>query len=96
MRFKKDKKLTGLAKVANTHERGYDIIDNNINCGRIKDGRILLMINKKPSEITDNEPCTWKWIVLKKCFENNEEAKQWTKEHWKEIKELYPIISKST
>ena len=80
--FKKQPRETGLASVGNPHP-DTDIKHNKKLVGYISspnwsspDNKWRIRLTVKKSEPDDNPNCDWKWIVLKKTFDTEPEARE--------------------
>jgi len=47
--------------------------------------KLRFMVHKEESELNENEPCTWKWIVLTKRNESIQGAKDWLNKNFEAI-----------
>jgi hypothetical protein len=92
MRFKLDKKPTGLARIA--FNRGCNIIEKDKCVGRI-DGNglyVRVMVVKKNLDEDLNKNCKWRWITLDTPdFEDMNDAKTWAKDNWEQIKNTFDL-----
>lgn len=56
---------------------------NKLQVGTIDDKKphlVRLMVKKAPESITKENPCKWRWIILKKEHESLDAAKTWCNE----------------
>lgn len=96
--FKKGKKETGLAAIANSYQT-TNIKYNKKHCGYIyppnyrsdKKWTISLMVVKNEIFKDNNPNCKWKWISLKADFKTEEIARKMLIENWEKIIERYPL-----
>jgi hypothetical protein len=92
--FKKQPKETGL------HSIGYPYPNVDIKLDKKTMGYISaptwqtknvwnIYLSVKKSEPDDNSNCDWKWVTVKKDFENEIEAREFIKGHIEEIQKKF-------
>lgn len=95
--FKKQPKETGLRRIASPYPH-VDIKVNKKKCGNISppnwssvDNNWRIQICVKKPEPDNNPNCDWKWMMVKKDFDNEKEARQWCKDNLQSAVEGYEL-----
>ena len=95
--FKRQAKITGLAGVGYPNQ-SVDIKVNKKEVGIIsapnwqtKDNNWRVRLTVKKQESDDNPNRDWKWVSVKKTFENEESARQWVKDNLKTLSMKYEL-----
>jgi hypothetical protein len=66
----------------------HDIKLNKKVVGTIGDDRphtIRLMVFKSQEELSDRDPCNWKWVTLAKNNDSLQDAKEWLNKNFEAI-----------
>lgn len=97
--FRKGARPTGLAAVANSYAETTITMGRGGKVGQIfppsatslkgyDHWRVGLMVKK---ESTKESPCGWKWVIFKKEFETEEEARSLVKKDWEKLLEKFDL-----
>lgn len=95
--FKKEKPATGLSAVAQLNPDTI-IKADKIRCGTItppnrfsQQGDLWFIQFMVKKEVTEQDPCPFRWAVMKAKFKTEPECREWIKANWAAICERYEL-----